>query len=253
MSSTTWTPSALRSERCALAQRVWRVVEAQHRVSTTRLTDNIAEQEALERLLEDSKPPYPPACARLDYLLKTPFRYLPPPRQGSRFRRADDPRGVFYAAEAKRTALAEAAFYRLLFFAGAPGLRLPARPLQHTLFAISYRTAQGLDLSRPPLNRDHAQWTRRDDYAPCQALVEQARSAEVEAIRYVSVRDREPGMNVALLVPTAFTQRAPKTRETWTSVLRPQEVLFYRASGDERQSFERAFFCADPRLRSLCA
>ena len=56
--------------------------------------DSLAEQELLESLLEQSKPPVPGACAKLDYLLYTPFRY-PPSHYGSRFRSYADP-GVWY-------------------------------------------------------------------------------------------------------------------------------------------------------------
>ena len=59
-------------------RKLWRGVEAQHRVATVRLVDNLAEQELLERLIEDSKPPLPPDCAGLHYLLATPFRYASP-------------------------------------------------------------------------------------------------------------------------------------------------------------------------------
>ena len=64
----------------------WRVVEAQHVVSTGKLVDAPEEQAALEMLIDSSKPPIPAAeeFAGLHYLLSTPFRY-PPLRHGSRF------------------------------------------------------------------------------------------------------------------------------------------------------------------------
>ena len=64
------------------------MVEAQHRVSTLKLVDTLSEQERLEQLLDASKPPVPPECRHLDYLLATPFRYGSPYPHGSRFRRA---------------------------------------------------------------------------------------------------------------------------------------------------------------------
>ena len=51
------------------------MVEAQHVVSTLKVVDTLAEQERLERLLEETKPLVPPECRRLHYLLSTPFRY----------------------------------------------------------------------------------------------------------------------------------------------------------------------------------
>ena len=123
------TPGALRSERVALEGKVWRLVEAQHRVSTLKLVDDLAEQALLEEIIEESKPPVPPECRHLDYLLATPFRYGAAYPRGSRFRRAGRTLGVFYAAEAPRTAVAEMAFYRLL----SPGAGHLLQPLPQRL------------------------------------------------------------------------------------------------------------------------
>jgi hypothetical protein len=75
MSSSTWTPAALSSDARALAGTCWRLVEAQHRVSTLKLVDSVDEQETLEELIQASKPALPPECRHLHYLLSTPFRY----------------------------------------------------------------------------------------------------------------------------------------------------------------------------------
>src|SRR6476659_7785143 len=116
MSSSTWTPAALSSDARALAGLCWRLVEAQHHVSTLKLVDSVDEQELLEELIETTKPPLPPECRELHYLLSTPFRYGSFHPTGSRFRRAGMTDGVFYAAEKPHTAVAKMAFYRLLFF-----------------------------------------------------------------------------------------------------------------------------------------
>src|SRR5215211_7035249 len=109
MSSSAWTPAALSSEARPLAGTCWRLVEAQHRVSTLKLVDSVDEQEALEELIQTTKPSLPPDCQHLHYLLATPFRYGAPYPHGSRFRRAGLTEGVFYAAEAPQTAVAEMA------------------------------------------------------------------------------------------------------------------------------------------------
>src|SRR5947207_9896057 len=114
-----WTPPALASEARAWSGDIWRVVESQSQVATLKLVDTLGEQEVLEAELERSKPLVPAACAGLHYLLATPFRYAPYPR-GSRSRRARQRQGCFYAAERVATAVAEEAFYRLLFFLDAP-------------------------------------------------------------------------------------------------------------------------------------
>src|SRR5882757_8489431 len=125
MSLPIWTPAALSSEALPVSGRYWRLVEAQHHVSTLKLVDSLEEQALLEQLLEESKPALPPECAGLDYLLATPFRYGAVYPHGSRFRRAGRTLGVFYASERVETALAEMAFYRLLFFADSPETPLP--------------------------------------------------------------------------------------------------------------------------------
>ena len=191
MSSPTWTPAALSSERRALSGTCWRVVEAQHKVSTLKLVDTMAEQAVLEALIERTKPPVPPECRRLHYLLATPFRYGSPLPRGSRFRRAGLTPGVYYASARPGTAIAETAFSRLLFFAESPATPWPANAGEYTAFSADFATKRGLDVMKPPLARDRRSWTDPVDYAACQALADAARSASVEAIRYESVRDPE--------------------------------------------------------------
>lgn len=134
MSSSTWTPAALSSDARALAGTCWRLVEAQHHVSTLKLLDSVDEQKLLEELIEATKPPLPPECRDLHYLLSTPFRYGAVYPIGSRFRRAGMTEGVFYASETPQTAVAEMAFHRLLFFAESPNtLSLSQLPFQFRL------------------------------------------------------------------------------------------------------------------------
>src|SRR5262245_6883848 len=107
MPSRTWTRAALSSEHRRLSGVCWRVVEAQHRVSTMKLVDTLDEQSVLESLVEATKPRLPPECQHLHYLLATPFRYGAPYPSGSRFRRAGMTPGVFYASRTSSTAIAE--------------------------------------------------------------------------------------------------------------------------------------------------
>src|ERR1700722_8374023 len=96
MSSPIWTPAALSSERRPLDSDCWRLVEAQHKVSTLKLTDTLAEQALLEDLLEETKPRLPPEARDLHYLMAAPFRYGAPYPHGSRFRRAGRALGGFF-------------------------------------------------------------------------------------------------------------------------------------------------------------
>lgn len=248
MSSTTWTPAALSSEARPLAGRAWRLVEAQHRVSTLKLTDSLEEQETLERLIEGTKPPVPPECRHLHYLLKTPFRYDAPYPQGSRFRRAGRSDGVFYAAERESTAVAEMAFHRLLFFAESPDTPWPRNPLEFTAFAAEYATAHGIDLTQGGLAGDERLWSDPRDYAPCQALADTARAAAIEAIRYRSVRDPEGGANLALLSCRAFAVAEPVAWQTWRVHFGPSGVRAVCEFPPAKIAFGRDAFAGDARL-----
>lgn len=250
MSSSIWTPAALSSEALPLEGRCWRLVEAQHRVSTLKLVDTLEEQDLLEGLIESAKPPVPPECRHLDYLLATPFRYGPYP-EGSRFRRAGPTEGVFYGAERPETAVAEMAFYRLLFFAESPGTPWPRNPAEYTAFAAVCRSERALDLMRPPLDRDSALWTHPVDYTACQALAETARAAEIEIIRYRSVRDPEGRANLALLACSVFTRPGPAALQTWRIHLQASGVQAVCESPRARLAFDAASFAADPRIAAL--
>jgi len=208
---TTWTPRALASEARAYAGSLWRVVEAQHTASTMRLTDSLEEQALLEAVLEENKPALPAAVRRLHYLLATPYRYRP--HLGSRFRAALEP-GVWYGAEALRTALAEKSYWRLRFLLDSPATP-DLRPVPHTAFQAAVRSRAAVDLTRAPLLRERAAWTHRSDYHDTQALAAVAREARIELIRYESVRDPQHAACVAVLDPVAFGRGKPRALETW--------------------------------------
>jgi hypothetical protein len=203
------------------------VVEAQHTASTMRLVDSLDEQAALEALLEESKPPLPPAARRLHYLLATPFRYRP--HLPSRFRAALEA-GVWYGAEALRTALAEKSYWRLRFLLDSPGTP-DLRPVPHTAFQAAVRSAATLDLTRPPLARDRALWTDRGSYSATQALAAAAREAQIRIIRYESVRDPEQAACAAVLDPAVFGRGKPRSQETWFVAASRARV---RCAKDER-------------------
>jgi RES domain len=213
MSSAIWTPTALSCEARAYRGKGWRLVEAQHRVSTLRLVDRLAEQALLEVMLEESKPPLPDDCAGLDYLLATPFRYRPYPH-GSRFRRAGRTPGVWYGAERIETAVAEMVFYRFLFFADSPDTLFPSQAAEYTGFSALI-DGVALDLTAPPLSFNAAQWTHPTDYAACQTLAETARQTATGILRYASVRDPRAGANLAVLHCAAFARPKPVDRQTW--------------------------------------
>lgn len=251
MSSRTWTAAALSSEAAGLEGNVWRLVEAQHRVSTLKLVDTLDEQALLEDLIEETKPVIPGECRHLDYLLATPFRYGSVYPQGSRFRRAGRTHGVFYASESVATAVAEMAFYRLLFFADSPATPWPRDAAEYMAFAAAILTERAIDLTKPPLSKDSARWTDVSDYEACQALADAAREGDVHAIRYRSVRDPEGRANVALLACRAFAKPKPVDRQTWRIRLSASGVQALCEFPRQRIGFGRTELAGDPRLANL--
>ncbi len=251
MCSPIWTPDALSSEFCAYARTVWRVVEGQHVISTRRLVDTAEEQALLEAMLEETKPPVPEDCRKLHFLLFTPFRYEPLPTAGSRFRRAKQREGVFYAAEDLSTALAETAFHRLLFFLDSPDTPWPRQAIDMTGFSVRVETQTALDLTLPPFDAQAGTWQHPTDYAPCQVLADAAREAGAEIIRYASVRDAAGGHCVAVLSCNAFAVNEPEDRCSLYMTVDAGGVDFVQDFPRRFWRFDVQDFADDPRLASL--
>ncbi len=212
---------------------LWRAVEAQHHVSTNVLVDTLAEQAELERLLEESKPA-PPVGRDLHWLLTTPFRY-PPLAGGSRFRGAADP-GVWYGADALRTACAEVGYWRWRFLRASPELTaLPARA--QTLLRVA-AVGRTVDLRAAPLETERARFTARADYSATQDFARRARHAGVEILRYESVRDPQHGGAAVLFTPTAFTSASPLELQTWLLEVQASRVTWVYASALVPAAFE---------------
>jgi RES domain len=250
MSWPIWTQDALRSELRPYRGKAWRLVEAQHRVSTLKLVGSLAEQAVLEDILEATKPPLPEGCRGLDYLLSTPFRYRPYPH-GSRFRRAGFTPGIWYGAERAETAVAEMVFYRFLFFAEAPDVPFPDGAADYTGFSVPLATGAALDLTAPPLDRDAGLWTHPTDYGACQTLADTARLAGAEVLRAPSVRDPRRGAALVVLSCAAFGANAPADRQTWRIRVGPSGAQAIREHPAKGIEFGRDVFDADPRLASM--
>lgn len=216
--------------------KVWRLVEAQHRISTNRIAANTADQALLEALVDEVKPTMPAAARGLHYLLATPFRYGH--SKASRFRRAGERPGIFYAAEHVATAVAETAYWRLLFFSRSPGFVPPTSVVEHSAFTVPVAVDRALDLTVAPLNAHSVPWMNPDDYAACQSFATSARGIDVQAIRYASVRDPEHHANVALFDPTAFTAPTPVIEQTWHFRYEAGQITAFAAfPSSERHTF----------------
>lgn len=116
---------------------------------------------------------------------------------------------------------------------------------------MRFHTAAGLDLTAPPFDRERPRWTHPADYEKCQALAGAARAAGVLAIRCRSARDRDGGVNVALLACAAFGVTAPLDRQTRRLHLDRGGVRALCEFPERRLSFDRTAFAADPRIAGL--
>jgi hypothetical protein len=217
---------------------VLRIVEEQYKISTDRLTGGPAEQDVLERLVEEVKPTMPAAAVPLHHLLGTPFRYGH--WKATRFRRANEHPGIFYASENEPAAVAEAAYYAMRFFSAAPGVKLPTTTIERFGFSIPIAVERALDLTDAPLDRGRAFWTRDQDYGPCQRFATAARAINAQLIRYQSVRDPFAGANVALLDPRAFQRPVPYPERSWHFRFRDKRLTAF-AAGESRQRFDFTF------------
>lgn len=218
-------------------------------VSTMALADTLEEQALLEEILDESKPMVPVECRHLHYLLYTPFRYASPSPNGSRFRRPGPTPGVFYASQHTATAVAEMAFYRLLFYAESPDTPWPHTTGQYTAFSVKYSAAASIDLTAPPFDREARKWLSPADHSHCQTLADLAREAGIEAIRYQSAR--ADGKNIALLTCRAFAAREPIEWQVWRMHVGAAGIRAVCSRPAQRLEFDRASFARDPRIASL--
>ena len=209
-------------------RQVWRAVEAQHRVATMSLVDNLDEQHLLEQMLETSKPPAPilgsmsaTASVKTDYLLITPFRYTS--AYPSRFRRSNES-GVWYGAEDVSTACAEAGYWRWRFLMDSDGLRDKEVRAELTIFQARVQ-GRHIDLITTPWNELQHTWVDPHNYAECHTLAETARTNGVNWIRYRSARWPE-GMCAAVLSPSALDRPHPERLQTWRCRVNAQELHF---------------------------
>jgi hypothetical protein len=248
MSLSIWTRCAGRSRTLRLGGRFRRVVEAQFRNSTRKLVDSDDEQRVLEELLDArAKLPVPAGFEGLHYLLYTPFRH-PPLRNGSRFGTRRE-RGILYAARELPTALAEVAYYRLVFLEGTAA---PLGPVQVELTVFSFRIAapRGVDLTEAPFRELEDRISSPSSYADSQRLGTQMREDGVQACLYVSARARGRGLNLAVF-ENVFRPRRPLDEERWVCTAARERVEF-RAQrllgGDQGFAYERDQFLVNGKL-----
>lgn len=233
MSSSIWTQCAGDSRLRPLRLSPWRVVEAQHLVSTRKLVDSAEEQILLEEMIDSVKPP-DVTGGRIHYLLFTPFRY-PPLIHGSRFGSRHE-RGIWYGSLRLESAFAEVAYYRLLFIEGSSA-SLGTLTTALTAFTVLVRTLRGIDLTLTPFDKYREEIAAPDKYNASQQLGTDMRNAGVEVFLYPSARDRNTGVNVGAFVPSVFGKSKPRTLETWHCSASRERVEFARGDYFNRSRF----------------
>jgi hypothetical protein len=235
-----WRGVLVQAQPAGLMGTLKRMVENQEQKVTVALVDNLAEHEILEGMLEESKPVghFHKGMQRLDYLLRTPWRY-PPLKWGSRFGRRLEP-SLFYGALSDAALFAEAAYYRLVFL---EGMEKPFRDRvisQFTVFEANYQTDRGMDLTRPPFDRHTSVLRHKSRYLPCQLLGSELREQGIAAITYLSARADGKETNVALFTPDALRSRKHRNPRHGLCESRIEEVSF--RLGDELHVLPRKHF-----------
>lgn len=252
MSLSIWTLCGALTNSRALELGAWRTVEAQYVTSTRKLVDSDAEQELLERLLEEVKPALPSGYrfsgGALHYLLFTPFRHPPLPH-GSRFGSRSEA-SIFYGSQELETSFAEVAYYRLLFLEGTDaGIDYIECPL--TCFKVGVATPQGVDLRNGRFSAYQDILSSKTHYADTQLIGREMRADGIKACLYSSARTEGIGTNVALFEP-AFSSSKPGLLEGWTCFITRAEVSFRKRNTFQGTSrtFLRPQFLVNGQLPS---
>jgi hypothetical protein len=241
-----WDAVLTKAGRVELAGIALRLVESQEQVATNTLVGSLDRQAILEDLLETTKPRLRKGTEHLHYLLAAPFRY-PPLKHGSRFGTRSEP-SLFYGSHDVRTVLAEAAYYRLVFWSGMAVAPTGKLDTQHTLFDAAYKTAAGLRLQDPPFAEYATLLRSPDDYGPGQLLGARMRASGIEAFMFLSARNPDTGINLALFTPQALAKPAPNSQEAWLCETTGEHVRFRAIYGKATYDFTRDAFRVGGRL-----
>jgi hypothetical protein len=243
---TDWNGLLAATESVTLSGTALRLVESQEQVATTHLVGSLERQSLLEEMLEQTKPLLRRGSEALHYMLATPFRY-PPLRHGSRFGRRGQP-SLFYGSHEIRTVLAESAYYRFLFWYGMATPPATKIDTQHTLFGAPYRSNKGMRLQVPPFIEHRSALTDPAVYTATQALGTALREVGIEVFEFISARDPEGGINVALFSPEPFAQIQPTFQDAWLCELTVDHVRFRPARGLVIHDFPLPLFLVDGTL-----
>lgn len=229
-------------EKALVDESVVRVVEGQSYISTRQLVDSDVEQEMLEQLIDDSKPPYPANgdVGRLGYLLKTPFRY-PPLKYGSRFGSKSE-MGIFYGSLAIEVALCESAYSRFKFMVDSDAVFEPG-VIKYTSFEVAVESGVGLNLTAGTWEKQKERISSKVSYQYSQSIGQQAKKQQIDVILYYSART--DGVNVAVLDMQVFKGKQVKQRRDWDVYVDSGVVEFSKGAGNVRYTYSLQQFLVD--------
>ncbi|HFD12094.1 MAG TPA: RES domain-containing protein [Crenotrichaceae bacterium] len=242
-----WQDCQAERHKRAIQAQVLRIVESQEQVATMSLVDTSSEQIVLENLLEANKPALPEQTQAYHYLIKTPFRY-PPLRYGSRFGNTSEP-GIFYASLHLNTALAECAYYRLVFLSAMKTGLTKHLVTEHTTFKVSVTTAHGLALEKKPFKHFTNLISDPVNYASSQQLGSDMRHAGIDVFTYQSARDPQQGINAGIYKISAIKSKKPYGFQEWLCSTAATQVAFInKVDKNTRCNFKLDEFLVDGKF-----
>ena len=204
----------------------FRLVECQETIATTEIVSTLESQALLEEMLDElSKPDYRVGTGHLHYLLSTPFRY-PPLQHGSRFGGRFEP-SLFYGGTSESVTLCESAFYRFYFFYDMEkGPLHKVLQSQHTIFGFRYQTDLGMKLQHHPFDVFDNNLREPISYTFTQNLGTAMREDGIKGFEYLSARDRENGVNIALYDADSLKCTKPLNEKSCLCQVSKDEVVF---------------------------
>ena len=234
MKAGSWEPSWLSAHSADLCMEgAWRGVETQYIAASMKLVDTLEEQDVLERMLEDNKPPLPQTASK-HYLILSPFRYFP--QHSSRFRPANQS-GLWYGSSTLEGACSEIAYWRMRFLLDSVGLARDGELVtEHTFFQATVR-GRAIDLTAAPWADLAHLWKHSSDYSATHALAAAALANDgITWIRYESVRAPTCAL-AAALTPDAVhaeSDALEKSRQEWTCKTTKDGVMMIAKDGRSR-------------------
>ncbi|OSM08772.1 putative RES domain-containing protein [Magnetofaba australis IT-1] len=134
---------------------------------------------------------------------------------------------MYYGSFTIQTALAECAYYRLVFWAGME-VPPPSNQLfsQHTSFSVDFDCSPGVELHQPPFLEQQDLLLNKQDYRASQQLGNALRQQGVQGFSYRSARCPNSGLNGALFTPDALVSNKPKEKQAWVCTVTGSCVEF---------------------------